>query len=111
MNGCYTENVYVYGNIIEFENDIAIDTKKEVIDSMSKCDMALPEEFFKRIKGKRNAVIIGDQLTDLHMADFLPRQTVISFGFLESNVEENEKHFKERFDAVLTENEGFDKIK
>ena len=45
------------------------------------------------------------------MANNLPKKDILSFGFLESNVNESEKLFHDNFDVVLTENESFDGIK
>lgn len=44
------------------------------------------------------------------MASALPKQDIISFGFLESNVEDNEILFNEQFDVVLKGGESFEGI-
>lgn len=110
IHNCYSNNVYVHSNMLEFNNDVVIDSIDKIIHSMNKNDVNLPKEFLKKIENKKYAVIIGDQLSDLKMADFLPKIDTLSFGFLESNVEENKKLFIENFDVVLTNNEGFEKI-
>lgn len=37
------------------------------------------------------------------MAKNLPKEDIISFGFLESKIEENEELYHEKFDAILKE--------
>ena len=110
IHNCYTNNVYVHSNMLEFNNDVVIDSIDKIIHSMNKNNITLPKEFQKKIENKKNAIIIGDQLSDLQMANFLPKIDTLSFGFLESNVEENRKLFMEKFDVVLTENQGFEEI-
>ena len=108
---CYTNNIYVYSNMLKFKDDEIINDFGKLIHSMNKNDIILPNEFLKKIKNKKYALVIGDQLSDIKMADNLPKVDIISFGFLEANVKERKKLFYDSFDVVLTENESFDEIK
>ena len=108
---CYTDNIFVYSNILKFKDDEIIDSIDEIIHSMNKNDIIVSGEFLEKTNNKKYVVIIGDQLSDLNMANNLPKKDILSFGFLESNVNESEKLFHDNFDVVLTENESFDGIK
>jgi len=77
---------------------------------MNKNNIVLPNDLLSKLRDKKYGLVIGDQLTDLEIIDNLPKQETISFGFLESNVEEQESMFYKDFDVVLKENEGFDMI-
>lgn len=110
MHECYSNNIYVYSNMLKFKDDVIVDSIKNIIHSMNKNDISLPTNVFDRIKNKEYGIVIGDQLSDLKMINKLPRKDSLSFGFLESNVSEMEELFYRDFDVVLTKNEGFDKI-
>lgn len=108
--GVYDDNIYVYSNILEFENDVIVDSIKDIIHSMNKFDIKLKSEYLKRISGKRFGIIIGDQLSDLNMLKSLPKEETISFGFLEEKIPKLENLFNENFDVVLKDGESFSEI-
>ena len=108
---CYTNNIYVYSNMLKFKDDEIVDSIDDIIHSMNKNAIKVSDEFLEKTKDKKYAVVIGDQLSDINMAKYLPKKDIISFGFLEANVEESKKMFYDSFDVVLTENESFDAIK
>lgn len=109
-HACYTDNIFVHSNMLKFKDDEIVDSIDEIIHSMNKNDIIVPGKFLEKTNNKKYAVIIGDQLSDLNMANNLPQKDILSFGFLESNVNETEKLFQDSFDVVLTNNEGFDGI-
>ena len=108
---CYTNNIYVYSNMLKFKDDEIVDSIDDIIHSMNKNAIKVSDEFLEKTKDKKYAIVIGDQLSDINMAKYLPKKDIISFGFLEANVEESKKMFYDSFDVVLTENESFDAIK
>lgn len=108
---CYSNNVCVYSNMLKFKDNKIIDDFGKLIHSMNKNEIEIPEEFIKRLKSKRYAIVIGDQLSDINMAKNLPKEDILSFGFLEANVEESKQLFYDSFDVVLTESESFNEIK
>lgn len=110
IHECYNENIFVYSNILKFSDDKIVDSIENIIHSMNKNNIKLPTSYYERIKNKDNVVVIGDQLSDLDMVKKLPKKETISFGFLESNVEETRSLFEDSFDVILTNNEGFDGI-
>lgn len=110
LNGCYSDNVFISANFLEFKDDVIVDSITNIIHSMNKYDIRISNEFKKLIKGKKTCVLIGDQLSDLNMDHSLSNDKTISFGFLESNVEKNEKLFNEQYDVVLQDSESFDII-
>lgn len=110
LNHCYSDNVYVHSNILEFKDDVIVDSITNIIHSMNKFDIDLPDSFYQRIKNKKYAILIGDQLSDANMARVLPKKDTLSFGFLESNIEEVKNLFYNEFDIVLKDNEGFNGI-
>lgn len=110
LNNCYSDNIFISANFLSFKNDVVVDSITSIIHSMNKYDIRLSDECKKALMGRRVGIVIGDQLSDLKMDSNLPNEETISFGFLESNVEENEELFNREFDVVLKDNEGFESI-
>ena len=110
INNCYTDNIYVYSNILQFNNNEIIKELPYYVNSMNKHNIKLPEIYKEKIDNKKFAIVIGDQISDINMASNLPKQDIISFGFLENNVIENKSIFKNNYDVILTDNESFKPI-
>lgn len=110
LNNCYSDNIFISANFLEFKDDIIVDSIKDIIHSMNKYDIVLSDVVKTAIKDRKMAIIIGDQLSDLNMDHKLPNNSNITFGFLEANIRKNEELFRERFDVVLKDNEGFESI-
>lgn len=87
--------------MLEFSNGQIIDRNQEIIHSMNKNNITLSSDFYEKIKDKDYTLVIGDQLSDLNMIKKLPTKKSISFGFLESNVDELRPYFQDQFDVVL----------
>ena len=84
--------------------------KDEVINSMNKNLVSLPDEIKNKIKNRNNIILLGDSLNDLKMIDEDKRVDALKIGFLEDNVEENKKYFINEFDIVCTDNATFDEL-
>lgn len=109
-HNCYTSNIYIHSNILKFKNNIIYDDNPYPIHSMVKNEIKLPDTFTNKLINRDYAIVIGDQLHDINMANYLPKKETISFAFLESNVKENHKLFINNYDVVLTDNESFKPI-
>ncbi len=109
-HNCMGDNVFVFSNMLEFKDGVIVDSIDEIIHSMNKYNIKLPESFADKLNSRRKAILIGDHIGDLKMAGNLNYDELISFGFLESNVEENEEAFMKNFDVVLKGDETFESI-
>lgn len=107
---CMGDNVFVFSNMLEFKDGVIVDSIEEIIHSMNKYNIKLSESFANKLRMRRKAILIGDQISDLKMAGNLSYDDLISFGFLESKVEENEEGFLKNFDVVLKGDETFESI-
>lgn len=110
LNGCYSDNVFISANFLDFKDDIIVDSISDIIHSMNKNIIRLKDEDKYKLYGRPLGILIGDQLSDLNMDHCLPNQYNLTFGFLESNIQENEELFKKNFDVVLQDSESFDTI-
>lgn len=107
---CMGDNVFVFSNMLKFENEEIVDSIEDIIHSMNKYNIRIPTEFAEKLEKRRKAILIGDQISDLKMAGNLVYDELLSFGFLESKVEENEAGFLANFDVVLKGSETFASI-
>ena len=107
---CYCDNILVFSNILEFQDDVIIDSISRIIHGMNKSDIKVEKNFYQKIKDKEYAVIIGDQLSDLKMSRNVPKKDVLTIGFLESNIETLEQEFDKNFDIVLKNNGNFNDV-
>ena len=110
LNNCYSDNIFISANFLIFKDGVIVDSIKDIIHSMNKYDIVLSDVAESAIKDRKMAILIGDQLSDLNMDHKLPNNSNITFGFLEANIRKNEELFRERFDVVLKDNEGFESI-
>lgn len=108
--GCMGENVFVFSNMLEFIDARIVDSIDDIIHSMNKYNICVPDDFLEKLENRKKAILVGDQLSDLKMMGNLNVDEVISFGFLEAKVEENEAEFLKNFDVVLKGDETFDSI-
>lgn len=109
-HGCMGDNVFVFSNMLKFLDDEVIDSIDDIIHSMNKYNICIPDYFKELLSSRKKAILIGDQLSDLKMIGSMDVSEVISFGFLESKVLENEEEFLKRFDVVLKGDETFESI-
>lgn len=110
INNCYYDNIYIYSNFIEFKDGYAIGVKGDVINSMNKNLVSLPNNIKEKINNKNNIILLGDSLNDLKMIDDTKRIDALKIGFLEDNVDSNKKYFDNQFDIVCTNNTSFDEL-
>lgn len=96
---CYSSNVKIISNFIEFEKDKMQKFTKPMIHSMN-----------KKLKGglpqKDYAILCGDLIEDIQMLPEEQEKTTIRIGFLNNNIEQNWDYYKENYDVVLTKEEA-----
>jgi len=109
-NNCNFDNIYIVSNFLKFENGIAIGVSDNVIHSLNKNEVSLPNEIKKLIKNRPNIILLGDSISDIRMAREEARKDALKIGFLEEKVEENKTYYIEQFDVVCTENTGYDEL-
>lgn len=104
---CYTSNVHIISNWIEFEKDKMKPFNKPIIHSMNK-NLAgrLVQEVQSIIEQKDYAILCGDLIEDIQMIPKEKEETTIKVGFLNSNIEQNWEHYQKNYDIVLTEEEA-----
>ncbi|CAL4061509.1 unnamed protein product [Meganyctiphanes norvegica] len=104
----YDDNVKVVSNFFEYdEQGNMIGFKGEIIHVFNKNENAVHEsDYFKKIGGRNNVILLGDSLGDIKMAHGVPQpNNVLKIGFLNDKIEERMEMYKKNFDIVLVDDQ------
>ena len=112
-NKCYYKNMLIISNFIVFDEDGNMKKfDNDMIHSLNKnIKGKIPHEFEEKIRKRTQRLVLGDLIEDKNMVDVKEGKDIISVGFLNKNIAENLKIYKEKFDIVLTnEDANFDVV-
>lgn len=109
-NNCDYDNIYIVSNFIKFEGGIAVGISGNVIHSLNKNEVSLPENIKKVIKDRSNIILLGDAISDIRMVSAKNKNNALKIGFLEENIEANMLIYKESFDVVCTDNTSYKEL-
>ena len=109
-NDCYFDNIYISSNKILFKDGKACGVDKNIIHSLNKNEVSLPDDIQDKIKNRNNVILLGDQVSDLNMINKDTHKEVITIGFLTDETHKKDKIMKENFDIVceLNDNDYYD---
>jgi len=109
-NDCNYDNIYIISNFIKFENGIAVGVCENVIHSLNKNEVSLPQNIKDLIKNRKNIILLGDSISDVRMANEKDRESALKIGFLDENIDENKPYFENSFDVVCTNNTTYTEL-
>ena len=97
-------NVFVISNkFIWDKRGRAIGVKKPIIHSLNKDETMIKKfPFYKRIKKRKNVILMGDNLEDVEMIKGFDFENLIKIGFLNEKVKENLEEYKKVYDVLIT---------
>ncbi len=83
------------------------------IHSLNKNEHSIPSgsNYYKDVSTRKNALLLGDSLTDLQMSEGLNHDTILKVGFLNTWKEQDQQKLKayaESFDVVLINDDSMD---
>lgn len=110
-NDCNYENIYIISNFLKFENGIATGLTNQLIHSANKKDMVIPHNIQEKISDRPHIILLGDNISDVDMAQTNKPENILKIGFLEENEKEHLKNYKEKYDIVCTQNTSFDELR
>ena len=110
-HNCYFNNIYVSSNKILFKDGIACGVDKNIIHSLNKNEVSLPTEISKKLQGRNNVVLLGDQISDLKMVDTNAHDCVVSICFIPDDCKEKLELLKSNFDIVCEKSDDYDIVK
>ena len=108
---CLFDNIKIVSNFFEFENEKAYIDLDNLMATVNKEYKRIPKDIRSEIDENKNALLFGDLIEDIKMANVENLSNTITFGFLDANVEDNLEEFNKNFDVLLAGDEDFDSIK
>jgi len=95
------DKMHVLANFFEFDkNGLATGYKEPVVTSVNKNEgLVNHEKYLKEIEGRKNVILLGDQLEDNMMADGLKHDCVLKIGF--ASKKEDVDAFSKVYDVVV----------
>lgn len=108
---CLFDNIEIISNFFEFIDRKAYIDFDNIMAVSKKEHSRIPEGIRNKIEAKENALLFGDLIEDIKMMNLTKKLNTLTFGFLDDNIEQNLKRYKENFDIVLTDNADFNSIK
>lgn len=109
----FYDNVHIITNLYKFDkNGKATNISEPIINVMNKDETAIRDhqEIYKKIKDRKNVILIGDSLGDLGMIAGFKYDNLIKVGFLNLGEENNLEKYKKNFDIILTNDSDFQPI-
>ncbi|MCI8362555.1 MAG: hypothetical protein HFJ41_05460 [Clostridia bacterium] len=108
FNNCYYNNIYIYSNYYDIEDNGKNDIYE--VTPHSKNKITFSKELNEIIKTRDYALLFGDIVDDVNMVSKDKLNSTITVGFLDKKIEENLELYKSTFDIVLTDNANFKEI-
>ncbi|MDD5193301.1 MAG: haloacid dehalogenase-like hydrolase, partial [Candidatus Nanoarchaeia archaeon] len=111
------DNYHVISNFLEFDSDGKVTRVQEpIIHSCNKHEVEVKKfPFYKKLKIRRNVILLGDDIEDLGMVEGFPYETLLSIGFYNekfgsANYQKGLEQFKERFDVIIRNDGSMDYV-
>ena len=106
---CLYNNIVLVSNFFSFDKNIAKIDLNDIMATSNKEYKRISEDIRNSIENKKAGLLFGDLIEDIKMANSI--ENILTFGFLDENIDENIEEFNKNFDIVLTKNEDFNTVK
>jgi 5'-nucleotidase len=110
-NGIPLKNIIIAGNRLEWDNGgCVVAVKEPIVHTLNKNEETLLREpaIYEMIKNRPNVLLFGDTLADIAMVEGADIANLLSFGFLNIDVEKQMEMFKQIFDIVILNDDSMD---
>lgn len=107
------DNVFIISNEFEWdEKGFMIKAKKPFVHSLNKNEGFIKNKpnIYEKVKDRKNVILIGDSLSDVHMVDGFKYDLLLKIGFLNFEYSKNIEKFVSYFDYVLLNDQSFKEI-
>ncbi|MGI6589074.1 MAG: hypothetical protein ACOX1V_00200 [Candidatus Iainarchaeum sp.] len=103
INKINYKGIHTISNFFEFDKKgNVLGYKGKIIHSLNKNEFEIKDTtFYKKIKDRKNILLLGDTLDDLQMVEGIKYNEIIKIGFLNNNIEENLEQYKKAYDVVI----------
>lgn len=109
-NDAYFDNIYISSNRIIFEDGYAVGVGDNIIHSLNKNEVSLPENVKEVIKERKKVILLGDQISDLMMIDEKIHKDVLKVGFYSTRSEVSVSEFEKKFDIVCLDDDNYNNL-
>ncbi len=105
------ENMHIIANFFSYNSDgLVTGFKSNIIHSLNKNEKQVVSSFYYHtIKNKKNVLLLGDSLGDIHMSEGLVNDTIVCIGFLNDNMEKLNA-FSQVYDVVILNDGSMDYV-
>lgn len=105
-------NISVIANFYDYdEKGFVTGYKSKIIHTFNKNEKQTEKHpCYEKIKNRKNVIVIGDSISDLGMIEGLQHENVLSFGFLNENIEVMMEKFQDKFDVVILNDGSMDYV-
>jgi 5'-nucleotidase len=110
---CFYSNIYIISNSFKWDkNGKAIGVYEPIIHSLNKDETMVKNfPFYKKIKNRKNVILLGDSPEDVGMVEGFAYKNLIKIGFLNEDVDKNLKIYKKVFDVLILNDSSVNFIK
>lgn len=107
VHNCLFDNVYVVSNKVIFKDGIATGVDKNIIHSLNKNEVSLPDEITQKLENRQQVILLGDQVDDLNMVDKTAHDSVLTIGFVSEDNSDYISDLISNFDIVCDNEEDY----
>ncbi|MFZ3073536.1 MAG: hypothetical protein WA093_00165 [Minisyncoccales bacterium] len=103
-NDILFDNIHIVTNQYEWNDQgLAVVVKEPIIHVLNKDEESIKRipHVYEAIKNRPNALLLTDSVADITMASGAKIDSLLSFGFLNIDIDKQIEFFKKTFDAVL----------
>lgn len=103
FNKINCKNTHIISNFFKFDKKGNVTGYKgKIIHSLNKEESEIKNTpYFKKIKNRKNIILLGDSLDDLKMVEGIHYNEIIKIGFLNDKIEENLELYKKAYDVII----------
>ncbi|MFA5931262.1 MAG: haloacid dehalogenase-like hydrolase [archaeon] len=103
FNNIKSKNTNTISNFFKFDKKGNVTGYKgKIIHSLNKEESEIKNTpYFKKIKNRKNIILLGDSLDDLKMIEGIHYNEIIKIGFLNDKIEENLELYKKAYDVII----------
>ena len=107
-----SDNIDIISNaFIRGEDGKAIAFREPIVHSFNKGETIVKNlPIYEKIKERKNIILLGDSLGDIHMADGFEYENIIKIWFINHDTPENREKFEEKFDLIILNDGPMDEI-
>lgn len=103
VNRVNYNGIHIISNFFNFDKKGTITGYKgKIVHSLNKNEFEIQNaSFYKKIKERKNIILLGDTIDDLKMVEGTKYDEIIKIGFLNENAKERIKEYKKAYDVVI----------